>query len=111
MTITKTERDELIEAAKASISLTPDGEIVGGYTAAWQSFAAEHGISSYRARQYVAKAARLLRGEALTPLGRPGQRGVEVTIYITKQQAQIASWLGDGNVSAGVRLALDKANL
>ena len=59
--ITKAERDRLLAAAKLAVNLDDDGDIVGGFTAIWQEFRDEHGISDQRARSYVSRAARLLR--------------------------------------------------
>ena len=42
--------NELNEAAIAAITISPDGEIVGGYENAWKSFADLYNVSDDRAR-------------------------------------------------------------
>lgn len=109
-TITAAERERLVNAAKAAITLDANGEIVDGFEPAWRTFAAQHNISNQRARAYVAKAARLLRGERMTPgPGRPVsmERGAPITVWLTPDHVKIANRAGASNVSAGVRLALD----
>lgn len=110
-TITKGERDRLVALAKQAIVLDATGEIVDGFEPAWRSFQAQHGISEDRARSYVAKAARLLRGESMTPgPGRPAsmEPGAPITVWLTPGHIGMASQLGAGNISAGVRMALEK---
>lgn len=109
-TITQAERAALVAAAKSAITLDGAGEIVGGFEPAWQAFQVEHDISEGRARAYVSRAARLLRGEEVA--ARPGRPvvmgdGEPVTVYLGAAQVTRAAELGDGNVSAGVRYALD----
>lgn len=109
-TITNAEREALVSAAKAAICLDETGEIIDGFEPAWRAFQAEHGISDYRARSYVAKAARLLRGERMTTgPGRPVsmEPGAPITVWLTPAHVGTATRLGRGNVSAGVRLALE----
>jgi len=108
--VTNTERDRLVAAAKQAITLDEHGDIAGGFEPAWRAFQAEHNISEARARSYVAKAARLLRGESMTPgPGRPAvmDAGEPVTVYLSAAHVARANEIGDGNVSAGVRYALD----
>ena len=110
-TITQAERDRLVSLAKQAITLDEQGEIVGGFEPAWQAFQAEHGISEARARSYVSRAARLLRGEQMTPgPGRPVsmEPGAPITVWLTPGHVGMASQLGNGNISAGVRMALEK---
>lgn len=110
-TITEAERTRLVAAAKAAIRLDADGDIAGGFEPAWRAFQAEHGISDYRARSYVAKAARLLRGERRGPgPGRPAsmEPGAPYTVWLTPAHVGAATRLGRGNVSAGVRMALER---
>lgn len=106
--ITNAERDRLVTLARQAMTLDDDGQIVGNYTQTWKVFAAEHGISDERARSYVAKAARLKRGELVRAQGRPQimAEGGPVTVYLSADELAMASRLGDGNVSAGVRKAL-----
>ena len=108
-TITQAERDRLVSLAKQAITLDETGEIEGGFEPSWRAFQDEHGISDYRARSYVAKAARLLRGERRGPgPGRPAsmEPGAPITVWLTPAHVGAAARLGRGNVSAGVRLAL-----
>lgn len=108
-TITEAERTRLVAAAKAAIRLDADGDIAGGFEPAWRAFQAEHNISEARARSYVSRAARLLRGESMTPgPGRPAsmEPGAPYTVWLTPAHVGAAARLGRGNVSAGVRLAL-----
>lgn len=110
-TITQAERDRLVAAAKQAIRLDAAGEIIDGFEPAWRTFAAQHNISDHRARAYVAKAARLLRGERVNPgPGRPVsmEPGAPITVWLTPGHIGMASQLGNGNISAGVRLALEK---
>lgn len=109
-TITQAERNRLVALAKQAIVLDATGEIVDGFEPAWRSFQAQHGISEDRARSYVSRAARLLRGESMTPgPGRPVSMdaGEPVTVYLSAAHVARANEIGDGNVSAGVRYALD----
>ena len=109
-TITQAERDRLVSLAKQAITLDELGEIIDGFEPSWRAFQDEHGISDYRARAYVAKAARLLRGERMTPgPGRPVsmEPGAPITVWLTPAHVGAATQLGRGNVSAGVRLALE----
>lgn len=111
--ITKAERDALIDAARRAIVLDSNGNIIGGFEPAWQAFQAEHDISDYRARAYVSHAARLLRGERARPgPGRPPRMepGERVTVWLTPDHIKVATRLGDGNISAGVRLALERTD-
>ena len=110
--ITKAERDALLMAAKLAVSLDDAGEIVGGFTQVWQAFVAEHGISDQRARSYIAKAARIKRGETVTEPGHPRtlEDASRVTVYLSPADVQIASVIGQGNISAGMRLALAQAS-
>jgi hypothetical protein len=108
--ITAAERARLVTLAKQAITLDAAGEIVDGFTPAWRRFAAEHGISDQRAREYVAKAARLLRGEIAKPgPGRPAtmEPGAPITVWLTPAHVRTATKTGQGNVSAGVRTALE----
>lgn len=107
--VTKAERDALLAAAKLAVNLDDRGEIEGGFDAAWRSFQRAHNISEARARSYVSRAARLLRGESMTPgPGRPVsmEPGAPITVWLTPAHVGAATRLGRGNVSAGVRLAL-----
>lgn len=109
-TITQAERDRLVTLAKQTISLDERGEIIDGFEPAWRAFQAKHGISEARARSYVAKAARLLRGERMPPgPGRPVnmEPGAPITVWLTPVHVGAASRAGRGNVSAGARLALE----
>lgn len=109
-TITQKERAALVAAAKSAITLDDNGEIVDGFEPAWRAFAAEHGISDQRARSYVSRAARLLRGERMEPgPGRPVsmEPGAPITVWLTPAHVGAAHRLGRGNISAGVRLALE----
>ena len=109
-TITQAERDRLVSLAKQAITLDAQGEIVDGFEPAWRAFQREHSISEARARSYVARAARLLRGERMTPgPGRPVsmEPGAPITVWLTPAHVGAAHRLGRGNVSAGVRLALE----
>ena len=109
-TITQAERNRLVALAKQAIVLDATGEIVDGFEPAWRSFQAQHGISEDRARSYVSRAARLLRGEiAQRGPGRPvalAEPGARYTVWLTPAHVGAATRLGRGNVSAGVRLAL-----
>lgn len=108
-TITQAERDRLVSLAKQAITLDELGEIEGGFEPAWRSFQRAHNISEARARSYVSRAARLLRGESMTPgPGRPAsmEPGAPITVWLTPAHVGAATRLGRGNVSAGVRLAL-----
>ncbi len=69
--ITKAERDRLLAAAKLAVNLDDDGDIVGGFTAIWQEFRDEHGISDQRARRVVSQAARIKHGYMVRQPGRP----------------------------------------
>lgn len=109
-TITQAERDRLVNAAKQAITLDETGEIVAGFEPAWRAFAAQRGISDRRARSYVSRAARLLRGERMEPgPGRPVTMapGAPVTVWLTPDHVGAAHRLGRGNISAGVRLAIE----
>ena len=68
---TKAERERLLAAAREHVALDGDGEIVGGFDAAWRSFQAQHDISDARARRIVSTAARQLRGEMIREPGPP----------------------------------------
>ena len=108
--VTQAERAALVAAAKSAITLDDNGEIVDGFEPAWRAFAAEHGISDQRARSYVSRAARLLRGERMEPgPGRPVsmEPGAPITVWLTPDHVGAAHRLGRGNVSAGVRLAIE----
>ena len=108
-TITQAERDRLVSLAKQAITLDQTGEIEGGFEPCWRAFQDEHGISDYRARSYVSRAARLLRGESMTPgPGRPVsmEPGAPCTVWLTPVHLGAAARAGGGNISAGVRLAL-----
>ena len=108
-TITKAERDALLVAAKLAVNLDDRGEIVGGFTAVWQEFMAEHNISDQRARRVVSQAARIKRGYMVRQPGRPvslDDAAGPFTVYLSPADVQIAATIGGGNVSAGVRLAL-----
>ena len=108
-TITQAERDRLVSLAKQAITLDETGEIIDGFEPSWRAFQDEHGISDYRARSYVAKAARLLRGERRGPgPGRPAsmEPGAPITVWLTPVHLGAAARAGGGNISAGVRLAL-----
>jgi hypothetical protein len=110
--ITKTERDHLLAAAKLAVNLDDAGEIVGGFTAIWQEFMAEHNISDQRARRLVSQAARIKRGYMVRQPGRPVSLDTAAgpfTVYLSPADVQLASIIGQGNVSAGVRLALEDA--
>ena len=110
--VTKAERDALLAAAKLAVNLDDRGEIVGGFTAIWQEFMAEHGISDQRARRLVSQAARIKRGYMVRQPGRPvslDDAAGPFTVYLSPADVQIASQIGQGNVSAGVRLALEDA--
>jgi hypothetical protein len=106
---TKAERERLLAAAREHVALDGDGEIVGGFDAAWRSFQAQHDISDARARRIVSTAARQLRGEMIREPGPPRQMdgGEPVTVYLSASQTRRAAELGGGNVSAGVRHAID----
>ena len=108
-TITQKERQRLVSIARQAIALDDAGEIIGGFEPAWRAFQAEHGISEARARAYVSKAARLIRGERVRAMGRPATLTLPAsyTVYLEPRQVQTASEIGNGNVSLGVRLALD----
>lgn len=109
-TITQAERDRLVSLAKQAITLDETGEIEGGFEPSWRAFQDEHGISEARARSYVSRAARLLRGKRMTPgPGRPVsmEPGAPITVWLTPAHVGAATRLGRGNVSAGVRLALE----
>ena len=107
--ITQAERSALVANARQAITLDDAGEIVGGFEPAWHTFQAEHNISEARARAYVSKAARLIRGERVRAMGRPATLTLPAsyTVYLEPRQVETASEIGDGNVSLGVRLALD----
>ena len=112
-TITQAERAALVAAAKSAITLDDNGEIVDGFEPAWRAFQAEHGMSDQRARSYVSRAARLLRGERMEPgPGRPVsmEPGAPITVWLTPAHVGCARRLGRGNISAGVRLALETPN-
>jgi len=109
-TITKDARDRLVNLAKQAIRLDEHGEIVDGFEPAWRAFQAEHQISDQRARSYVSRAARLLRGERMEPgPGRPVTMdpGAPITVWLTPAHVGAAHRLGRGNISAGVRLAIE----
>lgn len=111
-TTTAAERNALLAAAKQAVNLDDQGEIVGGFTAIWKAFRDEHGISDQRARGYVSKAARIKRGYMVRQPGRPvslDSAAGPFTVYLSPSDVQIASTIGQGNVSAGVRLALQDA--
>jgi hypothetical protein len=111
-TITQAERDALLAAAKLAVNLDDRGEIVGGFTAIWQEFMAEHNISDQRARRLVSQAARIKRGYMVRQPGRPVSLDTAAgpfTVYLSPADVQLASIIGRGNVSAGVRLALEGA--
>lgn len=107
-TITNAERNRLVNIARQAMTIDENGEIVGGFTPTWQAFAAEHGISDARARSYVSRAARLKRGELVRSQGRPQimAEGGPVTVYLSSEELFVASRIGNGNISAGVRKAL-----
>lgn len=110
--VTKAERDALLAAAKLAVNLDDAGEIVGGFTASWQAFMVEHNISDQRARRVVSQAARIKRGYMVRQPGRPVSLDTAAgpfTVYLSPADVQIASQIGQGNVSAGVRLALEDA--
>lgn len=108
-TITKDERNRLVSLAKASIQLDATGEIVGGFEPAWRAFQQTHDISDARARAYVSRAARLMRGERIRNAGRPPTmiESGPYTVYLEPRHVGAAARAGSGNVSAGVRLALE----
>lgn len=106
---TKVEQQRLLDAALAAVQVDGDGQIIGGYDAAWRVFAAAHGLENRRARRIVAKAARLHRGELPPTLGRPTIQGAPttpVTVTLTAAEIAVARAAGDGNASAGLRRAL-----
>lgn len=110
-TITNAEREELVNAAKQAITLDEQGEIIGGFEPTWRAFQQAFEISEARARAYVAKAARLLRGEMARPgPGRPttlSEPGAPYTVWLEPRHIGAATRAGGGNASAGVRLALE----
>jgi hypothetical protein len=108
-TITKAERDALLTAAKLAVNLDDQGEIVGGFTTIWQAFRDEHGVSDQRARRVVSQAARIKRGYMVRQPGQPrklDENAGPFTVYLSPGDVQIASTIGNGNVSEGVRRAL-----
>lgn len=75
--------------------------------------AAQEGVSYERARQAIARCARRMRhpDHRDKPLGRPVvlPAAEPVTVYLPAALVDKAAKLGGGNVSEGVRLALEAA--
>lgn len=108
--VTSEERRALKEAAHALVQIYDNGEIIGGLSGTADNLAAQTGVSLYRARLAVSQAARLKRGEIVKT--RPGREPMgdgmtAITVYMSAAQIEYARTLGAGNVSAGVRTALE----
>lgn len=113
-TVTKAQRAALLEAAQRITIIDPaTGEIVGTLQSVSEALAAAEGVSFHRARAAVAKAARIQRhpGYEGPAIGRPVTMsdGQDVTVYLDGRQIEKARRIGGGNVSAGVRLAIEQA--
>jgi len=111
-TITKSERQRIHESALTFVRLDSEGKIIGGMTAAAKVFAEMHNISRERARRHVARAARRLRYPDYwqRPIGppRPMEDGRKTSVYLTDALIEKAKRIGDENLSAGVRKAIER---
>lgn len=111
-TVTKAQRAALLEAAQRITMIDPDtGDIVGTLQSVSEALAASEGVSFHRARAAVAKAARIQRhtDHLDKAIGRRPTMpdGQDFTVYLDGAQIEKARRIGGGNVSAGVRLALN----
>lgn len=113
--------NELNEAAIAAITISPDGEIVGGYENAWKSFADLYNVSDDRARQAVARAARRLRhgvsgrsANGSPPGGNPGsgrksvvgKNPIRCVVLVSKEQHKFLRMQG-GSPGSVIRRLID----
>ena len=110
--VTKAQREALYVAALQFTRLNEDGEIID-FRANAEALAAQEGASFERARGAIARNARRMRhpDHREPPLGRPAvlAGGQAVTVYLPNDLVAKASVIGAGNVSEGVRLALEAA--
>ena len=111
--VTKHERDALRRAALDITKLDADGQIINRAATVADLMVWQPGVSKPRAERAVAYAARRKRSPDYEPptAGRPAtlDDGQAVTVYLPAAMAERAAELGDGNVSAGVRIALQRA--
>ena len=110
--VTKHERDALRRAALDITKLDADGKIIDR-AATVADLMDWTDVSKQRAERAVAYAARRKRSPDYEPptAGRPAtlDDGQAVTVYLPAAMAERAAKLGGGNVSAGVRIALQRA--
>ena len=109
--VTKHERDALRRAALDITHLYADGRVIDHHETV-MFLVEQECVSVQRAERAVAYAARRKRSPDYEPptAGRPAtlDDGQAVTVYLPAAMAERAAKLGGGNVSAGVRIALQK---
>ena len=108
--VTQTQRDDLRREAERFTRLDSDWRVIDFDDSA-RSLADTAGVSLARAKSAIAYVARRRRSPDYEPPG-PGRpavmdAGEPVTVYLSAAQVARAAELGDGNVSAGVRYAID----
>ena len=110
--VTKHERDALRRAALDITKLDADGRVIDHHETV-MFLVEQECVSKQRAERAVAYAARRQRSPDYEPpaAGRPAtlEDGQAVTVYLPAAMAERAAELGGGNVSAGVRAALQRA--
>ena len=110
--VTKHERDALRHAALEITHLYADGRVID-HRETVMFLVEQECVSVQRAERAVAYAARRQRSPDYEPptAGRPAtlDDGQAVTVYLPAAMAERAAKLGGGNVSAGVRIALQRA--
>lgn len=108
--VTQAARDDLRRKAEWYTHLDSDWRVIDFDDSAC-ALADTAGVSLQRARAAISYVARRRRAPDYEPRGpgRPAvmQDGDAVTIYLSAAHAARAAELGNGNVSAGVRYALD----
>jgi len=113
--VTKEERQRIHEHALTFVRLNDEGQIIGGLSSTAKAFAAKHNISRERARRHIARAARKLRHPDYQqrPIGPPRQMedGRKISVYLPDALIEKAKRIGDENLSAGVRRALEEATI
>lgn len=108
--VTQAERDALRRKAERFTYLDSNGHILD-FDASARALAGDTGVSLARAKSAIAYVARRRRSPDYNEPG-PGRPAVmdggePVTVYLSASQIARAAELGDGNVSAGVRYAID----
>lgn len=110
--VTKAQREHLRTAARQFTELDEDSGIVDFHAQA-VALAEQEAVSFERARAAIAYCARRMRSPDYTEpvLGRPPllAGGQAVTVYLPSDLIARAQVIGSGNVSEGVRLALEAA--